>query len=171
MRIFIFTVAIFLLLVLQAAVLAPLHFVPVNTVLVLLILALMFEDFNTALLVALSGGIMLDLLSGTSLGLITLSLVLLVSLGQVAFELFLARQPRWPLLGIAVLTGTAGWGICFLAVNWLFGWFGRGVFVGWTEFWRNQLWLIFFNLILIYPVLKYLSLINWVYAKSVRNRK
>lgn len=171
MKYFIWSLAVLILLLLQVAILKPLHLLPANIVLVFLILTLLFDGFSTALIVAIVGGIMLDFLAGTNLGLMTLSLLLILALGQALFELFLSRSPSWLMTFGLIAVGSLIFGVCFLAVNSLFWLFYRGVAINFTGFWLSQLWQILFNLILAYPLFKYLSLTQWIYAQSLRNRK
>ncbi|OGE87712.1 MAG: hypothetical protein A3J07_03295 [Candidatus Doudnabacteria bacterium RIFCSPLOWO2_02_FULL_49_13] len=170
MKIFIWILAVFSLLVLQNGVLAPLHLMPANLILVLMIMALLFDGIQTALIICLSGGIMLDFLAGANLGQVTLALLFTALISFTLFELFISREPNWMLVAVCVAGVTGLFAVGFALSNWLFGSLGIGLDLISKSFWTNQFPLsLIFNLIFAYPVAKYFSLTQFVYAKSIRH--
>lgn len=171
MRILIWIVAVFLLLVLQTALLAPFHLGLANLVLILLVLALLLDSPQTAVTIAVAGGIMLDFLSGSGDGLMTLSFLLVLSAMYFLFETFLNRElNNWI---VAASIGAATWifAVSWAISNWIFNWFGQGVRVDWQIFAWEYLGLsLVLNIILTYPVWKYLSLVEFLIGKLIRKK-
>jgi len=100
---------------------------------------------------------------------VTLSLLVTLGLEYFLFEMFVTREPNVILATTSVGVATIVQAVVFLFFNWLFGLFGLDrVTLG--QFWANQLWLVFFNVLLTYPALKYFLLVEFVYGKSIRNR-
>ena len=160
MRILLWALAVFLLLVFQSAVLKPLGIAPVNLVLILLVLALLLDSPYTAGLIALSGGIILDFLSGTGDGLFTLSLLLVLSIMYFMFEAFLNRELNNWIVAASIAAATWIFAACLILSNWIFNWFNQGQVLNWPSFvWEYLVLSLIFNLALTYPVWKYLS---WV---------
>jgi len=166
MKYLIWIIAIFLLLVVQAGVLVPLHLGAGNLVLVLMILAFLAEDWDTALMIGLIGGVMLDLLSGSTFGMMTMSLLTVLILANLAFEAFLTRE-TWLVTYTAV--GAMSWTfvLILLAFNWIFNLFHGGVAVNLRSFFFDYGVIgLIVNLVAVYPILKYLELIKLVQGQK-----
>ena len=161
MRYVIWISGIFLLLVLQIAVLVPLHLWPVNLILVFMAVALLLGGFQTALFICLAGGIMLDFVTGTTDGLITFSLLVLLITIYLLFETFFAHESNQLVLFATVAASTWLYGLFLLVFNELFNLLGQGWPLEWHNFLLNQfVWSLIFNLLLTYPVIKYFNLID-----------
>jgi hypothetical protein len=170
MRIFIWVLATFLLLTLQLGVLAPLHIAPVNLILIFLILALLSDRLQSATIIALSGGLMLDFLSSARDGMITLAFLSTLAIIYFLLEVFLNRQLNNLILGVSVAGGTWIFALCLFVSNWVFNWFDGGQLINFRHFATEQIfWSLLFNLILAYPVWKYLSLVELAIAKFTKN--
>ena len=169
MRVLIWTLAVFLLLALQSGVLLPLSIAPVNLILILLVLALLLDSPQTAATIAVAGGLMLDFLSGTGDGLITLSLLLTFSTMYFLFEAFLNRELNNWIVAVSIVGATWIFAFLMLLSNWIFNWFGQGSAVDWKSFaWEHLILSLVFNLLLTYPVWKYLSFVESLLQKLTR---
>jgi hypothetical protein len=172
MKILIWIAAIFILLVLQAGVLVPLHLGTANLILVLMVLVFLSEGWDTALMVGLIGGLMLDGLSGNATGMITMSLLLVLIVMHLMFEAFLTSESGWLITFVSVAGLTWIFGLLLLGFNWLFNLFHVGVALNLKSFLFNQFIVsLILNLVFTYPVAKYLQLVNKAtHEQSIRNQ-
>lgn len=169
MRILIWTVAVFFLLVLQSAVLAPFYLGLANVVLILLVLALLLDSPQTAITIALAGGIMMDFLSGAGDGLMTLSFLLVLSVMYFLFEAFLNRELNNWIVAASIAAATWIFALSWLFSNWIFNWFNQGTVINWQSFmWEYLALSLILNIILTYPVWKYLSWVEFLIGQLTR---
>lgn len=166
MRIAIWIVAVFILLALQVGILVPLSIAPVNLVLVLLVLALLLDSPQTAVVIASTGGVMMDLLSGAGDGLFTFSLLGVTGIMYFLFEVFLNRDlNNWIVAG-SIAAATCLYALVLFGVNSVFGLFGHGAGFNFSNFITQYVvWSLLFNLLLTYPVWYYLSGVEFVINK------
>jgi hypothetical protein len=147
---------LFLLLIIQAGVLIPLHLAPVNLILVTVAVAVLLADFNLGLSLTLIGGLLLDFSSGSPDGLITMSLLAVFLVLYFVVNTVLAKEPNQKVLFTAVFTATIGYFLFFLLFNQLFSLFHLSTSLGNQYLLTRQLSVtLLFNLILTYPILKY----------------
>lgn len=168
MKILIWVLAIFILLVLQAGVLVPLHLGAANLVLVLVVVVFLSGGWDTALMVSLIGGLMLDFLSGNAVGLITMSLLSVLIAAHLMFEAFLTSESGWLIRLTTIAVATWIFGLSLLGFNWLFNLFYLGVAINLKSFLFDQ-WILslILNLALTYPVVKYLQLVKFIISKKI----
>jgi hypothetical protein len=113
-------VAIFILLLIQGGILLPLHIAPVNLVLILVALSTILSDFRQGLILTLLGGLLLDFVSGSADGLITMSLLVVFLILHLLLREFLSRDANRFILLASVASATIFYYFAFLGVNQLF---------------------------------------------------
>ena len=165
MKILYYFVAIFLLLVFQQGVLVPLRIMPVNLLLVFSVAAMLVADFDTALGVAVTCGVLLDLTSGTPDGVIALSLLSAVLILHFILESWVSREANQPVLFSAAAGTTVAYFLLFLIFNRFFTIFNLGQDLQLSDYFLRALPLsLLFNLIFTYPVFLFFS-----YVQSIRS--
>ncbi len=148
--------SLFILLIIQGGVLVPLHLSPVNLILIIAVVAVLLADFNLSLGLTLTGGLLLDFVSGTPDGLVTMSLLVVFLLLYFVVNSVLSRNVTLVILFSSVATATIAYFILFLLFNRLFGLLGLHSPLSVSFLLTRQLPLtLFFNLLLTYPVLQY----------------
>ncbi len=114
-------IALFILLLVQGGILLPLHIAPVNLILITVALATILSDFKQGFIITLLGGLLLDFVSGSVDGLITMSLVSVFLILHLILKEFLSRDPNIYILAATVAGATLLYYFAFLGVNQLFG--------------------------------------------------
>jgi cell shape-determining protein MreD len=167
MKYLIWFFAIFVLLIFQAGVLSPLGISPVNLALVLVVMAMLCTDFDTALVITLTSGILLDLVSGNADGLNALTLFSVLLIMNLIMHSLVNREPNWPVLFSSVAGFTALFFLVFLAFNRFFAIFNLGIAIDYKTFFVKDLPLtLLFNLIFTYPVFRYFSWVEKLIPKT-----
>lgn len=171
MRIFAWAFAAFLLIVLQTGLLVPLGLWPVNLILVFVVLALLAGRLQGSMTAAIAGGLMLDFLSGSADGIFTFTFLLTWWFMHAVYEGFVKREVnRWTFV-LSVLGGTWVFGICLLLVNWVYSWFNQGQVISWSNYLLTYfVWGALFNLLLSYPIWKYISFVE-IAAEKLNKKK
>ena len=164
MKYLIWLLAIFLLLVFQVGVLLPLHLTPVNLILVFLVVTVVMSDFDSSLVIALIGGMMLDLISGTADGMISLSMFTIFLILYFILHALVNKEPSNLILFSSVAVTSIVYFFVFLAFNAIFLIFRLNQTLDYKYFLGSELILtLFFNLLFTYPVFKYYSYVqSWV---------
>ncbi|MEO8065304.1 MAG: hypothetical protein ABI643_00420 [Candidatus Doudnabacteria bacterium] len=156
MRPTIWLLSLFILLVVQAGVLMPLHLSPVNLVLIMAVVSTLLAGFNLGLGLTIAGGLFLDFLSGTPDGLVTMTMVCVFLLLYFIVNSVLARESSQIILFTSVAASTIVYFIIFLVMNRLFGIFRLSTALDYNYVFKVDLPLtLMFNLIFTYPVFKY----------------
>lgn len=156
MKLIIWFLSLFILLVIQAGVLMPLHLAPVSLILIMVVVSALLADFNFGLGLSLAGGLFLDFASGTPDGLITMSILCVFVLLYFIVNSVLARDASQIILFTSVASATIAYFIIFLLLDQIFGLFQLTADLGYKYVLTVQLPLaVLFNLIFTYPVLKY----------------
>ncbi|MEJ0021278.1 MAG: hypothetical protein WDN47_01710 [Candidatus Doudnabacteria bacterium] len=156
MRPIIWFLSLFLLLIIQAGVLVPLHLAPVNLVLVMIVVAVLLADFNLGLGLTLTGGLLLDFVSGSPDGLVTMSLLGVFLLLYFIVNSVLAREVTQIILFTSVAVSTVAYFALFLIFNRIFGLFGLDTALDLPYMLSVGLPLmLLFNLIFTYPIFQY----------------
>lgn len=161
MRKLIWILLICLLLVAQAGILDPLRIAPVNLTLLLVVAAVLFSSLSEVLVVAVAGGVITDLVSGTPDGLITFTLLCTALTLYLVFSQVLSRHANQ-----AVLFGSTAFAhvlfiFWFLAFNGIFGIFGAGIPVSTSHFFTHYGLLgLVWNMLLAYPIFQLYLLID-----------
>lgn len=130
----------------------PLHLAPVNLILIMVIVAVLLSDLNLGLGLALTGGLLLDFVSGAPDGLLAFSILGVFLLMYFIVNTLLAREPSQIILFTSVAAGTLAYFILFLLANVL-------LHSGTLDI-RHVLavqlpLMLLFNLIFTYPVYQY----------------
>lgn len=156
MRPLIWFLSLFLLLVIQAGILVPLHLAPVNLILVMIIVAVLLASFNLGLGLALTGGLLLDFISGTPDGLTILSLLVVFLLSYFIVNSVLSRESSQIILFTSVAAATIAYFLLYILFSKLFGIFGLTSNLSVNFLLTRQLpFTLLFNLLFTYPVLQY----------------
>ncbi|HEX9503200.1 MAG TPA: hypothetical protein VF974_02655 [Patescibacteria group bacterium] len=121
MRNIIWLIALFILLLIQGGILLPLHLAPVNLILIVVALATILSDFKQGLIITILGGLLMDFVSGSPDGLITMSLLIVFLILHLILKEFLSREPNRFILVATVASGTILFYFAFLVVDQLFG--------------------------------------------------
>jgi hypothetical protein len=151
MKYIIWFLSLFFLLVIQAGVLVPLHVPAVNLILVMVVAATLLSEFEFALGLTLTGGLLLDFVSGTPDGILTASTLIVFLLLYFIVNSIIAREPNQIILFSSVAATTIGY---FLIVELFYH-------TGYKFVLTRQLpWALLFNLLLTYPVFMYYLLIQ-----------
>ena len=139
----------------------PFHLAPVNLVLVLIIAAVLLADFNTGLGLTLAGGLLLDFISGSPDGLVTMSLLGVFLLSYFIVNSVLSREVNQFILFTSVAGATLSYFILFLLFNRIFGFFHLDTPLGFRYIFTVELPLmLLFNIIFTYPVFQYFILVQ-----------
>ena len=155
-RYFIWFLSLFLLLVVQAGVLVPLHLAPVNLILIMVVVAVILSDFDFGLILAILGGLLLDFVSGSSDGLATMSLLGAFLVLFFVVNTVLSREVSQIILFTSVIASTVSYFIFFLLFNQLFRIFGLSANLSVNYILTTELPLtLLFNIIFTYPVFQY----------------
>jgi hypothetical protein len=167
MKPLIWFVSLFLLLIVQAGVLLPLRLAPVNLILVMILVAVLLSDFGLGLGLTITGGLLLDFVSGAPDGLITMSLLGIFLLAYFVLNTLLSRDPNQVILFTTVAGGTAAYIIFFLLFNQFFKIFHLGTPVGVGYLFKVELPLsLLFNLIFTYPIFQYYQWVTHLQSKA-----
>lgn len=166
MRPFIWFFSLFLLLIVQAGILIPLHLAPVNLILIMVVSCALLTELNLSLILTLTGGLLLDFVSGTPEGLVTMSLLVVFLLLYFVLNSIIAREPNQIILFSSVAAATVAYFIVFLILNQVFGFLRLGTALDTAYILRHELPLtIFFNLMFTYPVFQYYL---WIHKWQIR---
>jgi cell shape-determining protein MreD len=159
MRNIIWFIALFLLLLVQGGILLPLRMAPVNLILIIVAMAVVLSDFNQGLVITLVGGLLLDFVSGSPDGLVSMSLLAVFLVMRFVESEILSREPNRFILAVSVAASTVLYFCVFLAVDRLFGFFNLTPKpeVGFILSVQLPLTLMW-NLIFAYPIFKFYSL-------------
>src|SRR5438477_196997 len=114
MKNLIWFIAIFILLVLQAGVLLPLHLSAANLILILVIIVALLSDFNFGVGLTLVSGLLLDFISGSADGIATMSLLSVFLLVYFVVNTVLSREANRWIVFTAIFGGTISYFIFFL---------------------------------------------------------
>ena len=147
------------LLALQTGVLLPLHLIWVNLSLILVVVATLTTDFDTGLGIAAISGVLLDLISGSRDGTITLSMLVIFLLLYWILHSVVSREPNQLTLLVSVAGATCAYFLLYLVFN---GVSGLEYFLG-----AQMLLTIILNVVFTYPVLQYYLMIE----KLIPNEK
>jgi len=143
MKYFIWFVVLFCLLLIQGGIFTPLH-IMANLILIVVALAALLSDFNVGLIITLMGGIMLDFTSGSTDGLVSISLLTAFLLMYSLVNEILPRETSLQVLVAAVGGSTIVFFILFLILS-------RNPDIRYILI--HRLWIqLFWNLIWTYPV-------------------
>jgi len=160
MRNIIWFLALFFLLFIQGGILVPLRIAPVNMILVIVAIAVILSDFKQGLVITIIGGLLLDFVSGSPDGLISISLLSAFLILHVVMHEILSREPNRFILVSAVATGTVLYFLAFIVVDRLFSLFHLAQNPDMRYLLTVLLPLaLMWNLIFAYPLLRYYS---WV---------
>lgn len=166
MRPLIWFLSLFILLVVQAGILEPLRLSPVNLVLIMVVVVSLSADFNLGLGLTIAGGLLLDFVSGSPDGLVTMTLMAIFLILYFVVNSVLSREPNQMVLFTAVAAATISYFIFFLLFNQLLGLLNLSTSLGVGYLFTRELPLMLvFNLLLTYPVLKYYQ---WVQGLTLK---
>jgi hypothetical protein len=156
MRPLIWFLSLFILLIIQAGVLVPLHLAPVNLILIMVVAAVLLSDFGLGLALTLTGGLLLDFVSGSPDGLVTMSLICVFLILYFIVNSVLAREVSQIILFTSVAAATLVYFLLFFLFNQFFGLFHLATHLGVKYILTVELPLmLLFNLIFTYPVFQY----------------
>jgi hypothetical protein len=166
MRNIIWFLALFFLLLVQGGILLPLHLVPVNLILVTVAMAVILSDFNQGLVITVLGGLLLDFVSGSPDGLISISLLVVFLIMRVVLNEILSREPNRFILAASVAGSTLIYFLTFLAVDRLFGFFNltQKPEIGYLLSVQLPLTMMW-NLIFAYPIFRFYSVVQNLASK------
>jgi len=152
-------IALFLLLLIQGGILLPLHIGPISLILVIVAIAVILSDFNQGLVITLIGGLLLDFVSGSPDGLVSIALLAVFLIMHVVLNEILSREPNSYILAASVAASTVLYFIVFLVVDRLFGFLSltQRPDIGYMLSVQLPLSLMW-NLIFAYPIYKFYSL-------------
>ncbi len=166
MKNFIWVLIIFLLVVLEGALLKPLHLAPVNLVLLLVMASIMFSTLNQTLLLAVAGGIIVDFVSATPDGFFALIFLGTSLTVYFLFNQLLSRHPGRLVMFGSVVFASIVFNLWFLGLNSLFGIFHAARPLLLSDFLLRQVSLaLVFNLLFAYPMFE-----GYSYVQSLRKR-
>ncbi len=165
-------IALFLLLLIQGGILLPLHISPVNLILVVVALSTILSDFKQGFIITLFGGLMLDFISGSPDGLITMSMIIVFLVLHLILREFLSREPNRFILAATVVVATIFYYLAFLVTDRLFVivHLAEKADVGYlltVQLPLSMMW----NLIFAYPIFLYYSLIQNLASKLPKNEE
>lgn len=161
MRNLIWIILICLLLVAQAGILDPLNIEPANIALLLVVAAVLFAGLSEVLFMAIAGGVITDIVSGSPDGLITFSLLCTALTLYLIFSQVLSRHANQ-----AVLIGSTAFAhilflLWFLIFNGIFGIFGASLPISNLHFFTHYGLLgLVWNMLLAYPIFQLYLLIE-----------
>jgi hypothetical protein len=172
MRNIIWFLALFILLLIQGGVLLPFHMVPVNLILIVVALTTILSDFKPGLIITLLGGLLLDFLSGSADGLITMSLLIVFLVLQLILSEFLSREPNKFILAATILGATIVYYLAFFIASKLFVVFGLADNPDARYLFTILLPLaIMWNLLFAYPVYLYYIVVQNLASKLPTNEE
>src|SRR5438067_1553494 len=122
MRNLIWFIFLFLLLLVQGGILMPLHIAPLNLALVVVTMAVILSDFGQGLVITLMAGLLLDFISGSPDGLVSISFLIMFLALHFLLKEILAKEANRYILAVSIATGTILYFIVFLAISRMFGW-------------------------------------------------
>lgn len=148
--------AVLIMLFIQTGILFPLRLTPVNLILIMVCSAALISEFNTGLIIAMIGGLLMDFLSGSPDGLITASLLFVFLILYFVLNSLISREPNRFVLFSAVAVATVGFFAFFLGFNQVFSFFKISNSINLEYYFSVQLPIaLVLNLVLTYPVFKF----------------
>ena len=169
-RYILWLIAIFVLIVLQSAVFIPLNFDHVNLLLVLIVVSLLFADFDFGLIFSTICGLILDFLSGIPDGIFAFSLVSIFLILYFVVNNVLAKEPSLLILFASVAVATLLFFGLFLLYNQIFKMFGLATVINYKSLLLFDLpSALVFNLLLTFRVLKYYTWVENLNRKLSKN--
>jgi hypothetical protein len=159
-------------LIIQAGALVPLHLAAANLILIMVAVAGVLADFNLGLELALTGGLLLDFLSGVPDGIVTMSLLCVFLLLYFIVNSVLARESSRIILFTSVASASLAYFIIFLLFNQLFSLFRltANFDIPYVLTVRLPLSLLL-NLIFTYPVFQYYLLVQKLASKFTKHEQ
>ncbi len=162
MRYIIWTIAIFTLLILQGGIFLSFNMELISLPLLIVIISLLFSDFDFALFLAFISGLMLDFLSGSS-GVVLTAFVCTFLIMYFVINNVLDREPNLMILFSAVAAGTAAYFSVYLGVNQVLGIFQGTVPVNYKIFFLQDLpKALILNLIFTYPIFQFYTFVEYI---------
>ncbi|MBX4191449.1 MAG: rod shape-determining protein MreD [Candidatus Doudnabacteria bacterium] len=158
--------ALSLLLLIQSGVLLPFHIAPAHLIMIVIALATILSEFRQGLIITLLGGLLLDFVSGSPDGVITMSLLIVFLVLHVVLREFLSREPNKYILAATIAGGTLIYYLAYIAINRLFMWIHLADKTDVRYLFSVQLPLaIMWNLIFAYPIFKFYILTQSLASK------
>jgi hypothetical protein len=172
MRNIIWFLSLFILLVIQAGILLPLHISHINLILIVVALAALLSDFNQGLVITVLGGLLLDFLSGSADGLLSMSMVISFLIVHLLLNEILARDANRFILAASVGGATVIYFAAFIVLTQIFGWIGLAGEPDTRYLLSVQLPLsMMWNLIFTYPIFLFYTLIQNLVSKLPSNEE
>ncbi len=106
MRNIIWFLALIVLLLFQAGVLLPLRIAPINLILVVVAMATLLSEFSQGLVIAFMGGVLLDFVSGTPDGVMSMSIIIVFVVMHLILNQLLSKEPNKFILAASVAGST-----------------------------------------------------------------
>ncbi len=161
MRNIIWFIALIILLLIQAGILVPLGTAPVSLILIVVAIATILSYFWQGLIITLLGGLLLDFVSGSPDGLISMSMVAVFLLMHLLFNELLSREPNQYILAASVAVSTVVYYLVYVAVTNFFEVLGLTGTPDTRYLLTVQLPLaLMWNLIFAYPIFRYYVLVQ-----------
>jgi hypothetical protein len=166
MRNIIWLLALIFLLLIQAGILLPLHMFPVGLILIVVAMATILSDFNQGLVITILGGLLLDFVSGSPDGLLSMSLVAAFLVMHLVLSEILSREPNRFILATSVVGTVVIYFVSFIIFSKIFGVFGLTENQDLRYLFAVQLPLtLMWNLIFSYPIFLFYTLIQNLVSK------
>lgn len=161
MRNLIWLLALIVLLLVQQGILQPLHITSVHVVLIVTAIASLLSDFDQGLIIVLLGGLILDMLSPSLDGVVSISLVTVFLILHLILNEFLAKEPNQLILFSTVAVST----ILFFAIFMILD---QTVDAGYQLRVKMPM-MVISNLIITYPIFKFYTWIQNLVSKLPSN--
>jgi hypothetical protein len=148
--------ALFILLLIQGGILLPMHIAPAHLILIVVALATILSEFKQGMIITLLGGLLLDFVSGSPDGLITMSVLTVFLMLHLVLREFLSREPNRFILAATIAGGTLIYYFGFIVLSKFFGILHLAEKSDVRYLLSVQLPLaMMWNLIFAYPIFKY----------------
>jgi hypothetical protein len=145
---------LFLLLTLQAGFVSNLGLGTIgNLCLLFAISSVILGDFEESFFTCIAAGFMIDLVSASRAGIITICFLAVFGFTYIFTNKFVQREASRLILFILALANTLLFSLIFLIVNHFLNYIHLGTMVDWKYILGKKLFVdLIFNIILIYPV-------------------
>ena len=150
----------------------PLKIAPINLILIMAATAVILSDFNQGIIITLLGGILLDFASALPDGILSISLLITYLILYFALQEILSKEANRFILVSTVAAGTIVFFLVLSAVVWMFGVLHISQNVD-TQHWLIRLMplTLIWNLIFVYPIFFFYSLVQNLIFKIPKNEE
>jgi hypothetical protein len=167
MRNTIYIIAVFILIIFQVGVLGPLHLTETNLPLVFVVVAAIISDFDSGLIITVTAGLFLTLLSDSTVGIVMLDFLLTFLGLYLVVNYLIAKEPNQIILFSSSASATVCYFVLYIVLASVWNFFHlSNLVVDLKYIFGQQLpENLILNFIFTYPIFRYFILIEKLFPK------